>query len=107
MTVKDLANRIDVGVGVKDVLAALLTKRLMMTNSSSLDLETATTLSRELGARLAEPLQALERPPFRSDSGTARSARRPTPTRRCAVDAAGGRPTAGSTPPSEVNQQVG
>jgi hypothetical protein len=43
-----LADRID--VSVKDVLAKLLTKRLMMTNNSPLDTETATTLSHEFGA---------------------------------------------------------
>jgi translation initiation factor IF-2-like protein len=48
MTVKDLADRID--VSVKDVLAKLLTKRLMMTINSPLDTETATMLSREFGA---------------------------------------------------------
>jgi hypothetical protein len=48
MTVKDLADRI--GVSVKDVLAKLLTKHLMMTINSPLDTETATMLSREFGA---------------------------------------------------------
>jgi translation initiation factor IF-2-like protein len=48
MTVKDLADRID--VSVKDILAKLLTKRLMMTINSPLDTETATMLSREFGA---------------------------------------------------------
>jgi hypothetical protein len=47
MTVKDLADRID--VSVKDVLAKLLTKRLMMTINSPLDTETATMLSGEFG----------------------------------------------------------
>ena len=48
MTVKDLADRLD--VRVKDVLAKLLMKRLMMTINSTLDSETATMLAREFGA---------------------------------------------------------
>jgi translation initiation factor IF-2 len=48
MTVKDLADKLD--VRVKDVLAKLLMKRLMMTINSTLDTETATMLSREFGA---------------------------------------------------------
>src|SRR5205814_3750217 len=42
MTVKDLADRLD--VRVKDVLAKLLMKRLMMTINSTLDTETATMI---------------------------------------------------------------
>jgi translation initiation factor IF-2 len=48
MTVKDLADKLD--VRVKDVLAKLLMKRLMMTINSALDTETATMLAREFGA---------------------------------------------------------
>jgi translation initiation factor IF-2 len=48
MTVKDLADKLD--IRVKDVLAKLLNKRLMMTINSTLDTETATMLSREFGA---------------------------------------------------------
>jgi len=48
MTVKDLADKLD--IRVKDVLAKLLMKRLMMTINSTLDTETATMLAREFGA---------------------------------------------------------
>jgi translation initiation factor IF-2 len=48
MTVKDLADKLD--IRVKDVLAKLLNKRLMMTINSTLDTETATMLAREFGA---------------------------------------------------------
>jgi translation initiation factor IF-2 len=48
MTVKDLADKLD--VRVKDVLAKLLMKRLMMTINSTLDTETATMIAREFGA---------------------------------------------------------
>ncbi len=48
MTVKDLADKLD--LRVKDVLAKLLMKRLMMTINSTLDTETATILAREFGA---------------------------------------------------------
>jgi translation initiation factor IF-2 len=48
MTVKDLADKLD--VRVKDVLAKLLMKRLMMTINTTLDTETATMLAREFGA---------------------------------------------------------
>jgi translation initiation factor IF-2 len=48
ITVKDLADKLD--VRVKDVLAKLLMKRLMMTINSTLDTETATMLAREFGA---------------------------------------------------------
>jgi translation initiation factor IF-2 len=48
MTVKDLADKLD--IKVKDVLAKLLMKRLMMTINSTLDTETATMLAREFGA---------------------------------------------------------
>ena len=48
MTVKDLADKLD--VRVKDVLAKLLMKRLMMTINSTLDTDTATMIAREFGA---------------------------------------------------------
>ena len=48
MTVKDLADKLD--VRVKDVLAKLLMKRLMLTINSTLDTETATMIAREFGA---------------------------------------------------------
>jgi translation initiation factor IF-2 len=48
MTVKDLADKLD--VKVKDVLGKLLMKRLIMTINSTLDTATATMLSREFGA---------------------------------------------------------
>jgi translation initiation factor IF-2 len=48
MTVKDLADKLD--VRVKDVLGKLLMKRLIMTINSTLDTETATMLAREFGA---------------------------------------------------------
>ena len=50
MTVKDLADKLD--IRVKDVLAKLLMKRLMMTINSTLDPETATMISREFGAEV-------------------------------------------------------
>jgi len=48
MTVKDLADRLE--VKVKDVLAKLLMKRLILTINSTLDTDTATMLAREFGA---------------------------------------------------------
>jgi len=48
MTVKDLADKLD--VRVKDVLAKLLMKRMMMTINSTLDVETAKDIAREFGA---------------------------------------------------------
>jgi translation initiation factor IF-2 len=48
MTVKDLADKLD--LRVKDVLAKLLMKRLIMTINATLDTETATMLAREFGA---------------------------------------------------------
>jgi translation initiation factor IF-2 len=50
MTVKDLADKLE--VRVKDVLAKLLMKRLMMTINSTLDTETATMIAREFGAEV-------------------------------------------------------
>ena len=48
MTVKDLADKLD--LRVKDVLAKLLMKRLMLTINSTLDTDTATMIAREFGA---------------------------------------------------------
>src|SRR5439155_22057849 len=48
MTVKDLADKLD--IRVKDVLSKLLMKRLMMTINSTIDTETATMIAREFGA---------------------------------------------------------
>ncbi|MGE0392512.1 MAG: translation initiation factor IF-2 [Vicinamibacterales bacterium] len=48
MTVKDLADKLE--VRVKDVLAKLLMKRMMMTINSPLDTETARDIAREFGA---------------------------------------------------------
>jgi translation initiation factor IF-2 len=50
MTVKDLADKLD--VRVKDVLAKLLMKRMMMTINSTLDVETAKDIAREFGAEI-------------------------------------------------------
>ena len=50
MTVKDLADKLD--VRVKDLLAKLLMKRLMMTINSTLDTETASMIAREFGAEV-------------------------------------------------------
>ena len=50
MTVKDLADKLD--VRVKDVLAKLLMKRMMLTINSTLDSETARTIALEFGAEV-------------------------------------------------------
>jgi translation initiation factor IF-2 len=50
MTVKDLADKLD--VRVKDVLAKLLMKRMMMTINSTLDVEVAKDLAAEFGAQV-------------------------------------------------------
>jgi translation initiation factor IF-2 len=48
MTVKDLSDKLD--VRVKDVLKALLDRRLMMTINSTIDIETARDVARQFGA---------------------------------------------------------
>ncbi|MGE3273548.1 MAG: translation initiation factor IF-2 [Vicinamibacterales bacterium] len=48
MTVKDLADKLD--VRVKDVLKVLLDRRLMMTINSTIDIETAKDVARNFGA---------------------------------------------------------
>jgi translation initiation factor IF-2 len=65
MTVKDLADKLD--VRVKDVLAKLLMKRLMMTINSTLDTETATMLAREFGADVQ--MRSFEEEVLESDAG--------------------------------------
>jgi translation initiation factor IF-2 len=50
MTVKDLADKLD--VKVKDVLRKLLEKRLMMTINSTVDSDTAMMIAREFGAEI-------------------------------------------------------
>src|SRR5258705_773395 len=50
MTVKDLADKLD--VRVKDVLAKLLMKRMMMTINSTMEIEAAKDLAREFGAEI-------------------------------------------------------
>jgi translation initiation factor IF-2 len=50
MTVKDLAEKLE--VRVKDVLAKLLMKRMMMTINSTLDMESAKDIAREFGAEI-------------------------------------------------------
>jgi translation initiation factor IF-2 len=67
MTVKDLADKLD--VRVKDVLSKLLMKRLMMTINSTLDTETATMLAREFGADVE--MRSFEEELLQTDSGEA------------------------------------
>jgi translation initiation factor IF-2 len=50
MTVKDLADRLE--IRVKDVLKALLDRRMMMTINSTIDIETAKTLAAGFGAEI-------------------------------------------------------
>ncbi len=50
MTVKDLADKLD--VKVKDVLRKLIDRRMMMTINSTLDAQTATTIARDFGAEV-------------------------------------------------------
>ncbi|PYR64157.1 MAG: translation initiation factor IF-2 [Acidobacteria bacterium] len=69
MTVKDLADKLD--LRVKDVLAKLLMKRLMMTINSTLDTETATMLAREFGADVQ--MRSFEEELLQEDSEEARS----------------------------------
>jgi translation initiation factor IF-2 len=69
MSVKDLADRLD--LRVKDVLAKLLMKRLMMTINSTLDTETATMLAREFGADVQ--MRSFEEELLQGDSEDARA----------------------------------
>src|SRR6185503_12929713 len=68
MTVKDLADKLD--VRVKDALKKLLDKRLMMTINSTLDTETATMLAREFGADVQ--MRSFEEELLQEDSDEAR-----------------------------------
>ncbi|HUR32435.1 MAG TPA: translation initiation factor IF-2 [Vicinamibacterales bacterium] len=70
MTVKDLADKLD--VRVKDVLAKLLMKRLMMTINSTLDTETALMLAREFGAEVQ--MRSFEEELTQTDAGVANAA---------------------------------
>jgi translation initiation factor IF-2 len=69
MTVKDLADKLD--VRAKDVLAKLLTKRIMLTINSTLDTETATMVAREFGADVQ--LRSFEEELLQVDSGDAKA----------------------------------
>src|SRR5262245_12238063 len=69
MTVKDLADKLD--VRVKDVLAKLLMKRLMMTINSTLDTETATMIAREFGADVQ--MRSFEQELLQTDTDEARA----------------------------------
>jgi translation initiation factor IF-2 len=69
MTVKDLADKLD--VRVKDVLAKLLMKRLMMTINSTLDTETASMLAREFGAEVL--MRSFEEELLQVDAGEAKA----------------------------------
>jgi translation initiation factor IF-2 len=69
MTVKDLADKLD--LRVKDLLAKLLNKRLMMTINSTLDTETATMLAREFGADVQ--MRSFEEELLQGDSEDARA----------------------------------
>jgi len=68
MTVKDLADKLD--VRPKDVLAKLLMKRLMMTINQTLDTETATMIAREFGADVQ--MRSFEEELLHEDSGEAK-----------------------------------
>ena len=68
MTVKDLADKLD--LRVKDVLAKLLMKRLMMTINSTLDTETATMIAREFGADVQ--MRSFEEELLQVDEGESR-----------------------------------
>ena len=69
MTVKDLADKLD--LRVKDVLAKLLMKRLMLTINSALDTETATMIAREFGADVQ--MRSFEEELLHVDEGEARA----------------------------------
>jgi translation initiation factor IF-2 len=69
MTVKDLADKLD--IRVKDVLAKLLMKRLMMTINSTLDTETATMIAREFGANVQ--MRSFEQELLQTDADEAKA----------------------------------
>ena len=68
MTVKDLADKLD--VRAKDVLKKLIEKRMMMTINSTLDAETAMTIAREFGADVQ--LRSFEEEIIEIEQGEAR-----------------------------------
>jgi translation initiation factor IF-2 len=68
MTVKDLADKLD--VRVKDVLGKLLMKRMMMTINSTLDIDTARDVAREFGADIE--LRSFEEELVSAETGDAR-----------------------------------
>ena len=68
MTVKDLADKLD--VRVKDVLAKLLMKRIVLTINTTLDTQTAMMIAREFGAEVQ--MRSFEEELLRVDSGDAR-----------------------------------
>jgi translation initiation factor IF-2 len=69
MTVKDLADKLD--LRVKDVLAKLLMKRLMLTINSALDTDTATMIAREFGADVQ--MRSFEEELLQVDEGESRA----------------------------------
>jgi hypothetical protein len=69
MTVKDLADKLD--LRVKDVLAKLLMKRLMLTINSTLDTDTATMIAREFGAEVQ--MRSFEQELIQEDADEARA----------------------------------
>ena len=69
MTVEDLADKLD--LRVKDVLAKLLMKRLMLTINSTLDTETATMIAREFGAEVQ--MRSFEQELLQEDADEARA----------------------------------
>jgi translation initiation factor IF-2 len=69
MTVKDLADKLD--LRVKDVLAKLLMKRIMLTINSTLDTETATMIAREFGADVT--MRSFEEELLQTDSGESKA----------------------------------
>jgi translation initiation factor IF-2 len=68
MTVKDLADKLD--LRVKDVLAKLLMKRIVLTINTTLDTQTATMIAREFGADVQ--MRSFEEELLRVDNGDAR-----------------------------------
>jgi translation initiation factor IF-2 len=68
MTVKDLADKLD--VRVKDVLAKLLMKRMMMTINSTLEIEAAKEIAREYGAQIE--LRSFEEELVSAEAGDAK-----------------------------------
>jgi translation initiation factor IF-2 len=69
MTVKDLADKLD--IRVKDVLAKLLMKRLMLTINSTLDTDTAMMIAREFGADVQ--MRSFEEELLQVDAGDAKA----------------------------------